>query len=494
MASLLHDLLVGTLDRDGGVTLQRQLYQAIQAAILQRRLPVNHKLPSTRALAEQLLVSRLTVSLAYDRLLDEGYLYARPGSGTFVADTLPQVKTGVPAPDTPDQAPLSARGKAINARFGAVARAEGAFVGGVSDADLFPFHIWKRLHNRYLSKRQAHLAGYVDQGGYRPLCEALSAYLYAARAVRCSPAQVIVTQGTHQSLDLVAKLLGDPGDTVWVESPCHWGAPVVFSAAGLHCAPLAIDAQGACLPSAVPAAAPRLAFVTPSHQYPTGNIMSLQRRRDWLAYAQANNLWVVEDDYDSEFRYDIEPMPSLQGLGGEDRVIYLGTFSKVMFPGLRLSYLVVPEGLAEAFGKGLIQLYRPGYLSIQAAMADFIQEGHFARHIRKMRAEYAQRRSCLQQCLDEAFGALIGYSAGQAGLHLAVRIGAPGTARKMLAQAPAHGLVLRGGYSVEPDADDDNLLVLGYGGVMVGEIEAAVQRLRRLYDQVAAGPAPAPVV
>lgn len=145
---------------------------------------------------------------------------------------------------------------------------------------------------------------------------------------------------------------------------------------------------------------------------------------------------------------------------------------------------MVPEGLAEAFGKGLIQLYRPGFLSIQAAMADFIQEGHFARHIRKMRAEYAQRRSRLQQCLDQAFGALIGYSAGQAGLHLAVRIGAPGTARKMLARASEHGLVLRSGYNVEPDADDDNLLVLGYGGVKVGEIEAAVQRLRRLYDQV----------
>ncbi|WP_178116493.1 PLP-dependent aminotransferase family protein [Pseudomonas brassicae] len=485
MGSLLHDLLVGTLERGGEVTLQRQLYQAIQAAILQGRLPVDHKLPSTRALAQQLLVSRLTVSLAYERLLDEGYLYARAGSGTFVADTLPQVSVEVLPGEGVGQAPLSARGKAITARFGALARVAGAFVPGVADADLFPFHVWKRLHNRYLSKRHADLGGYVDQGGYRPLREALSAYLYAARAVRCSPAQVIITMGTHQSLDLVARLLADVGDTVWLESPCHWGAPVVFAAAGLHCAALQIDTQGACLPTPEPHATPRLAFVTPSHQYPTGNIMTLQRRRDWLAFAEAQNLWMVEDDYDSEFRYDIEPLPSLQGLGRQDRVIYLGTFSKVTYPGLRLSYLVVPEALADAFGKGLTQLYRPGFLAVQAAMADFIQEGHFARHIRKMRAEYAERRSYLQHCLDVCFGELISYSSGQAGLHLAVRIGAPGTARKMLAQAEGFGLVLRGGYSVDPQADDQNLMVLGYGGVKVTQIEAAVQQLRALYDRVA---------
>lgn len=485
MGSLLHDLLVGTLERGGEVTLQRQLYHAIQAAVLQGRLPVDHKLPSTRALAQQLHVSRLTVSLAYERLLDEGYLYARAGSGTFVADTLPQVSAQAPAVEAPGQAPLSARGRAITARFGAVARVAGGFVPGVADADLFPFHIWKRLHNRYLSKHQAQLAGYVEHGGYRPLREALSAYLYASRAVRCSPQQVIITQGTHQSLDLLARMLADVGDTVWVESPCHWGAPVVFEAAGLQCAPLQIDAQGACLPTTVAQATPRLAFLTPSHQYPTGNIMTLQRRRDWLAFAEAQNMWVVEDDYDSEFRYDIEPLPSLQGLGRQDRVIYLGTFSKVTYPGLRLSYLVVPEALAQAFGKGLTQLYRPGFLSVQAAMADFIQEGHFARHIRKVRAEYAERRSYLQQCLDASFGELISYSSGQAGLHLAVRIGAPGTARQMLAQADAFGLVLRGGYSVQAQADDGNLLVLGYGGVKVTQIEAAVQRLRALYDRVA---------
>ena len=176
MGSLLHDLLVGTLARGGEVTLQRQLYQAIQSAILQGRLPVDHKLPSTRALAQQLLVSRLTVSLAYERLLDEGYLYARAGSGTFVADTLPQVNVEALPGEAAGLAPLSTRGKAITARFGAVARVAGAFVPGVADADLFPFHLWKRLHNRYLSKRHADLSGYVDQGGYRPLREARDAF------------------------------------------------------------------------------------------------------------------------------------------------------------------------------------------------------------------------------------------------------------------------------------------------------------------------------
>ncbi|CAM3773272.1 putative rhizopine catabolism regulatory protein MocR [Pseudomonas reidholzensis] len=487
MRSLLHDLLVSQLQRSAEMTLQRQLYRIIQASVLEGHLPVDYKMPSTRALADQLQISRITVSLAYERLTDEGYLYARPGSGTYVADTLPQAyaqPTTVQAPEAVE-ALLSQRGMAITARVTGLAKAGGAFVPGVADADLFPFHIWKRLQNRYFKKSQGELTGYVEHGGYRPLREALASYLYASRAVKCSPEQVIITMGTHQSLDLIAKLLSDPGDTVRVESPCHWGAPVVLSAAGLNVLPMGVDAEGACLPVIEKGDNPRLVFVTPSHQYPTGNIMTLQRRREWLAFAEAHNFWILEDDYDSEFRYDIEPIPSLQGLDSRQRVIYMGTFSKVTFPGLRLSYLVVPEPLADAFSKGMTQLYRPGLLPIQAAMADFIQEGHFASHIRKMRAVYGERRSLLQACLREQFGELIAFSSGAAGIHLAVNISPVGAAQKMIEQAANFALTLRGSYHIDPGVHD-GLLVLGYGGVKVEEIPAAVRRLRQLYDAVTA--------
>ena len=486
MASLLHDLLIGKLDRTTDTTLQRQICKVIQESILQGHLPVSYKMPSTRALAEQLAISRVTASLAYERLTDEGYLYARPGSGTYVADTLPQayLKDTEQTGQESAEGLLSLRGSAITERVTGLSRSGGAFVPGVADADLFPFHIWKRLQNRYYRKHQTELTGYVEHGGYRPLREALASYLYASRAVKCTPEQVIVTMGTHQSLDLIAKLLTDPGDSVLVESPTHWGAPVVFSAAGLQVHTMEVDEQGACLPAIEEQSATRFAFITPSHQYPTGNIMSLQRRREWLAFGEAKGIWILEDDYDSEFRYDIEPLPSLQGLDARQRVIYMGTFSKVTFPGMRLSYLVVPESLADAFSKGMTQLYRPGFLPIQAAMADFMQEGHFASHIRKMRAIYATRRSLLQQHLKHYFGDAVQFSSGQAGIHLAVTIGGAGTVRKMIQLAPAYGLTLRGAYHIDPDRLDDNLLVLGYGGVKEADIEGAVKRLRGLYDVV----------
>lgn len=489
MRTLLHDLLVSKLDRSGHVTLQRQIYLIIQESVLEGHLPVDYKMPSTRALADQLQISRITASLAYERLTDEGYLYSRPGSGTYVANTLPQAYgrsngTGVKESSS---ALLSERGMAITSRVTGLARAEGAFVPGVADADLFPFHIWKRLQNRYFKKSKTELTGYVEHGGYRPLREALASYLYASRAVKCSPEQVIITMGTHQSLDLIAKLLSDPGDSVLVETPCHWGAPVVLSAAGLKVQAMGVDAEGACIPTIEKGTAPRFAFVTPSHQYPTGNIMTLQRRREWLAFGEAQNLWILEDDYDSEFRYDIEPIPSLQGLDSRQRVIYMGTFSKVTFPGLRLSYLVVPEPLADAFSKGMTQLYRPGLLPIQAAMADFIQEGHFASHIRKMRSVYAERRSLLQRSLQTHFGENIQFSSGAAGIHLAVNVRPENAAHKMIHRASEFELVLRGSYQIDPNLTD-GLLVLGYGGVKEAEIDPAVRRLKRLYDSVVAAP------
>jgi GntR family transcriptional regulator/MocR family aminotransferase len=214
--------------------------------------------------------------------------------------------------------------------------------------------------------------------------------------------------------------------------------------------------------------------------------MSLQRRREWLAFSDARNIWILEDDYDSEFRYDTEPLPSLQGLDTKHRVIYLGTFSKVAFPGLRLSYLVVPEPLADAFSKGMTQLYRPGLLPVQAAMADFIQEGHFASHIRKMRTVYAGRRNLLQRSLLQQFGSKIQFSAGAAGIHLAVTVTPKGIAREMIRRAPEFGLTLRGSYQLDATVDDD-LLVLGYGGIKEPDIAPAVQRLRQLYDSITAG-------
>ena len=348
-----------SLESSSGAPYYRQLYDGVRRAILSGLLPAGTRLPSTRTLAAELGISRTTVVTAFEQLLAEGYLEGKVGSGTFVARYLPDDLLSVAFKADRESRParsgrgLSGRGAVLAATPTTAVRDRGsprAFRPGVPALDEFPDAAWRRVSTKVWRKPSGGLLGYGDPAGYRPLREAIARYLGASRAVRCVPEQVIVVSGSQQALDLAARVLLDPGDTVWVEDPGYMGARGTLSGAGARLVPVPVDGEG--LGVAVGVAREldaRLACVTPSHQYPLGVTMSLSRRLELLGWANRSGAWVVEDDYDSEYRYTGCPLEALQGLDSEGRVLYIGTFSKVLFPALRLGYLVVPSDLIDAF-------------------------------------------------------------------------------------------------------------------------------------------------
>ena len=419
----LSDFLLQRIDRGNGSPVNRQIYQVIREAILSHMLPVGLQLPSSRDLARELGMSRNTVTYAYEQLIAEGYLETRTGAGTFIADTVPdQIPDAIaganPRAGSNGKPGLSNRGAQLVASAGASRLQWGAFMPGVPDVTRFPNRVWSRLQNKYWRRSRAELLTYGFGGGHRPLQEAIADYLRVARSVNCTADQVMITTGIHQSIDLAVKLLADIGDRAWVEEPCYWGTRSVLHSQNLKLVPIAVDAEGIGPRPADLKHPPRFIFVTPSHQYPLGPVMSLSRRRMLLEYAGAHQVWIMEDDYDSEFRYNSRPLASLQGMDTHDRVLYLGSFSKTLFPGLRIGFLVVPEALAPSFATGLSELYRGGQLFTQAILADFMSEGHFASHIRRMRLLYGERLRLLQDAIQSNFGGRVATSGGDAGLHL----------------------------------------------------------------------------
>ncbi|HEX7651069.1 MAG TPA: PLP-dependent aminotransferase family protein [Noviherbaspirillum sp.] len=418
----LSDFLLQRIDRTPGKPVNRQLYQVIREAILAHVMPAGLQLPSSRDLARELQMSRNTVTYAYEQLVAEGYLETRVGAGTFVTDTVPDQIPEAPAGETranrTSSLGLSLRGAQLVERAGAYRLQWGAFMPGVPDLSLFPNRAWSRLQNKYWRRARPDLLTYGHGGGYLPLREAIAEYLRVARSVDCTADQVLITTGIHQSIDLAAKLLAEAGDRVWVEDPCYWGTRSVLHSLNLQPVPVAVDAEGIDLRNGDWNNPPRFIFVTPSHQYPLGPVMSLSRRRTLLEYAAVHNAWIMEDDYDSEFRYNSRPLAALQGMDTHDRVLYLGSFSKTLFPGLRVGFLVVPPALASPFATGLSELYRGGQLYTQAVLADFIAQGHFASHIRRMRVLYEERLRLLQHAIREHFGDTLPTTGGDAGLHL----------------------------------------------------------------------------
>jgi GntR family transcriptional regulator/MocR family aminotransferase len=421
----------------------------------------------------------------------EGYVAAGVGSGTFVADTAPDRLDPPPAPTRPivlNTAPsvpmLSARGHTLVRDAGSSSRQWGAFMPGVPEVRMFPTRIWSRLHHRLLRNPSPALLTYPVGSGYPPLRTALADYLRTARGVRCEPEQIIITAGIHPSLQLITQLLCDPGDTAWMEDPGYWGVRSVLTAAGLHIAALPVDDEGLRFE---PGAAgredtkpPRLVVVSPSHQYPLGSVMSLARRRQLLVTAQAAGAWIVEDDYDSEFRYGSRPLPSLQGLDEGRCVLYMGTFSKVLFPSLRVGYLVVPPALVDAFTVGLAEMFRGGQILTQAVLADFIAEGHFVSHIRRMRGVYAARREALLEAIHGEFGDALPVHDGASGLHLVLGL-PPGSNDVAVAEAALAGDVLTRPLSryYQNAARRQSGLLLGYGHVEAETIAAHFAVLAR---------------
>ncbi|MDN8541623.1 PLP-dependent aminotransferase family protein [Erwinia sp. BC051422] len=421
MRTLVGDLVACRLGQTAAGTLGKRLYDALQQSIQKGMLAPGTRLPASRDLAAELGVSRNTVMAAYEQLQSEGYLTTRAGSGTFVSASLPEsdlsaVERIVSADVPSGQIALSRRGEQLLNRAGASQRQWGAFMPGVPDVRHFPHKTWHKITRRLNLRLPVETLSYSQHGGYAPLQHALADYLRVARSVKCTPEQILIASGTHQSLDLLAKMLCNPGDRVWVEEPGYWGHRSVLEINGLETVPIAVDDEGMTLPAGV--APPRLICVTPSHQYPTGAVMGLARRQALLRQAQAWGSIIIEDDYDSEFRFGESPVPALQGLAQDENVIYLGTFSKTLYPGLRTSYMVVPDSLTARLKVAHSELYRGGYGLTQLALAEFIREGHYAAHVRRMRQLYGQRREALVGTIRRELGAEFIGQDSHAGLHL----------------------------------------------------------------------------
>jgi GntR family transcriptional regulator / MocR family aminotransferase len=402
------------LDPAAIVPAYRQIGDSLREAILSGRLGPGARIPATRLLAADLGVSRTTVNGAVAQLLAEGYVEARPRAGIFVHARLPDAllagprgRAGPAAHRPTDRhAPPARRPARRSTASVALSRlplsagrslVEPArpFQTGVPALDAFPWTLWARLISGRTRRSGAALSGYGSVLGHLPLRQAIAAYVGAARGARCTAERVVITAGAQQGLDLVARVLVDRGDTVWLEDPGYPAARGVFAAVGARAVPIGLDAEGM-RPDARALARPaRLVYTTPSRQYPTGVTMGAARRLELLGWAEAMDAWIVEDDYDSEFRYASRPLHCLQGLDESGRVIYVGTFSKTVFPGLRLGYLIVPESLVEAFGetRAVADRQPPGIE--QAVLADFIGQGHLARHVWRMRGLYQERRDAL---------------------------------------------------------------------------------------------------
>jgi len=475
-----------SVHRNSGRPLHRQIYDAFRSMIVAGSIGSGQQIPSTRTLASELGISRIPVLNAYAQLLAEGYFEARVGAGTFVCSSLPEQATH-PEKSRKSWVPenLARRCVARTARMlprferGPWARHEGAFDLSQGALDEFPHKVWANLLARHSRNPLTSSLGYGDSRGLRRLREVIAIYLRTSRAVRCEPQQIMIVSGSQQAVNLSTRVLLDPGSPVWMEEPGYWLARHVLMAAGCRIVPVPVDAEGLDVTAGIRRCrTARAAFVTPSHQFPLGVTMSAARRLRLLDWARSAGAWIVEDDYDSEYRYQSKPVASLQGLDEASRVIYIGTFSKVLFPSLRIGYLVVPPDLVDRF---LSMRYamdiNPPHL-YQAVLADFIGEGHFSRHIRRMRTLYNERRTLLVDSLQRTFGSRLRILGDMAGMHLTVTLPnglndseiANRAARESLwlwplspsyiAKAAAHGFIL------------------GFGSTASSEIPRAVEHLR----------------
>nr|WP_281505989.1 PLP-dependent aminotransferase family protein [Chromohalobacter nigrandesensis] len=454
-------------------TLGQRLYGALRSGIQQGQLSPGSALPSSRQLASSLGIGRNTVLGAVDRLIAEGFLVSRPGAGVFVADWQWGTQQDLEIPSLTNVA-LSRRGERLLEFTAPSSERHTAFAPGVPALDRFPRERWQRLLRRHQQRAPMEWFDYQNAGGVNALRKALCDYLRLSRSVRCHPEQILITQGAQQGFELIARLLADVGDSVWMEEPGYGGAQACFASAGLTLQPVPVDGDGlnvASLPAETPP--PKLIYVTPSHQYPSGATLPLSRRTALLALAQRHDAWIIEDDYDSEFRYTSAPIASLQGLMENAPVIYVGTFSKVLYPGLRLGYLVLPPSLVATFQRINARLHREGQYIAQAALADFIGEGHFSRHVARMRKCYRHRQAALRQALAPAVSRGLELSSGHAGMHLVAYLQSHALERELVHRGKQAGLRLSPLSGFYLQAPGQPGLVLGYAGATEAEIERA---------------------
>lgn len=480
------------LDPQSDVPLYRQLYESFRQLILTGKLLPKQRLPATRTLAKSLAISRATAVQSYEQLISEGYLQTVGGAGTYVCDFLPEDllhSKPIAPPKTSylaDNLNLSTYGTSLTTDtplYSPRLALPIEFRYGQPALDAFPLNLWRQLISRHCRHNRLMLDYANDSLGYQPLREAIARYLVQSRAVQCNANQVLIASGSQQALALVSRILLDRGDGIALEDPGYLGARHIFLSQGAELYPVPVDCSGMLVEKLFHHSPNiKLIYVTPSHQFPTGAVLSLPRRLELLAWAEQAGVLIIEDDYDSEFRYEGQPIPALQGLGRADSVVYIGTFSKVMFPSLRIAYLVVPPRLVNVFARAKWLADRQSPLLEQYVLADFINEGHLERHIRRMKALYDGRRQALVRSLVTYLGDRVTILGENAGMHLMVRLSTNLSDRMLVERAATVGVGLVSADRYYLNNVSAGEFVLGYSDLGVAEIEAGVQKLATVID------------
>lgn len=477
--------------------LYRKIYEEIRKAILSGEFASKMRLPSTRSLAESLGVSRLTVVNAYEQLFAEGYLEGKLGVGTFVASKLPDELLQISRPKLKNiekrQSPplhLSPFGEKLLARNLESTRVQfetkfQPFQNGLTAIDEFPFEIWSRIAAKFYKNPPRSMLGYGDPRGFYNLREAVAAHLKSARGVNCTAEQVIITSGAQQALDLTARIFLSEKDTFLIEEPCYLEARNSFSATGAKGVPVAVDNEGFNLANLKKTGEKaKLVYVTPSHQYPLGVTMTLARRLELIEWARKQNAWIIEDDYNSEFRYAGRPLASLQGLDSSGRVIYVGTFSKTIFPALRIGCLVVPPELVDVFT--VARAFNDAHSSVinQAILAQFISEGHFARHVRRMRRLYEERQEILVKEAKNKLAGFIEIEKSEAGMHLIGWLANGLDEEKIAAEASKQNIKLSSVSSYYLSEPPRKGFIFGYTAFDEFQIKEAIAKLAEIFRKI----------
>lgn len=462
--------------------LHHQLYRWLRQAILDGDLPAGTRLPATRLLASDYALSRNTVVCAFEQLAAEGYIEGHTGSGTVVTGGPASTPSNKRAARQTAKPALSERGVRLSRPYRRLQHASSplVFEPGIPETAEFPWSAWSRLVSRRSRTPGEGTLGYGHAGGFGPLRESLAAYLAASRGVRCTPEQVLVVTTAQAALEIATRMLTNVGDRAWMECPGYAGAISAFETSGLNIEEIPVDEDGVQAQRITALGATcRIGYVTPSHQYPTGATLSLARRLALLEWAEAAEGWLIEDDYDSEFRYAHAPIASIQGLSPDSRAIYVGSFSKSLFPGLRVAYLVVPADLVTPFRQAIRQTGQEPSLPLQAALHDFIEQGLFSRHMRRMRALYAERHGSLIHALRKHLGTLGAPLEAAGGLQILFRLEPPLNAEALAARARD------GGFGTAPvrfpgrKRAASGGLLFGIGTIGRDPIELSARRLAR---------------
>lgn len=484
-----HELLI-TLDKQRPIPLSRQIYEQVRNAIHSGALSGGDSLPPSRTLANQLEVSRSVILQSYELLQAEGYLEMRKGAGTYIAGLPVEEKDPQDSENPynfitkgPDFLTLNPSSIIENDLNTVLCN----FRHGVPAWDAFPMDQWQKALMNACRRASPDTLGYGPAEGSLGLRQEIARLLRSTRSMPVVPEQIVITSGATQALDILSRIFVSKGDDVIVEDPSHNVVREIFSFAGAVVTPIRVDLEGICVDELQascdhikegPHKKPKLAYVTPSHQFPFGVTLSMKRRVQLLEWAKANQAFIIEDDYDSEYRYEGPKLSSLAGLDVDGRVIYVGSFSKVLFPSLRIGYVVLPPTLIQPFLAVKWITDRMSSALDQEALAEFIQNGHYARHVTQMGKLYAARRACLVKSLDAEFGSRVRYYGEEAGLHLLIELES-GAEEHRIAE-----LALRYGVRVYPASSyfvgskpQGPVFLLGYSNLTENQIKVGVNRL-----------------